>query len=189
MTHTAPRDNHAPQTLTAPPLAMITVTLADPIGYRQVDTGDGYRDEPITLASALLDRLEHRFAADFARWGKELLAERLSAHIDSVAADIVATAVDTPVRRTNTWGEPCGPETTVRDLIHSEVRSWLTTTSNGAGRRAETNLDTLLQRHVQRELGGEMLAAIAEGKATVLDSISAHASEVFTSVLRKAVKG
>jgi hypothetical protein len=187
MTDTIPVVTTAPD---IPTLATITVSLSDPIGVTRVPDGDDgtYYEQPVTLAVALLDRLEARLWRDCAVWGKEILTARLSEHIDSVAADIVAAAVDSPIRRTNRWGEPTGPETTVREAIQAEVRTWLTAQADKYGNKGTDNLNTLIQRHVQRELSGEMLQAIAAGKKTVLDEITTKAAELFRDALQKAVK-
>lgn len=187
MTNTIPLVTGPPD---IPTLATITVSLSDPIGVTHVPDGEdgNYCEQPVTLAVALLDRLEARLWRECAVWGKEILTARLSEHIDSVAADIVATAVDGPIHRTNKWGEPSGAETTVREAIQAEVRTWLTAKSDMYGRRDSDNLGALIQRHVHRELSGEMMQALAAGKKTVLDEITTKAAELFRDSLQKAIR-
>lgn len=172
-----------------PALATITVSLNDPIGmaYRTGEDGEA-EQQPITLACALLDRLEIRFVRMFATQANEMLQQRLSAHIDSVAADIVASAVDTPIRRTNEWGEPSGKETTVREAIEAQVKTWLTTRAKEYGGSTTDNLGTLIKREVENALAKDMRAAVDAGKAEVAEALKVRAAELFADTLRRVVQ-
>jgi hypothetical protein len=168
-----------------PPVATITVSLTDTIGTHYQPSTD--TDEPITLADALLDRLEHRIADDLAAWARSRLDTRLDDLIDTVAGDLIAATLDKPLRRTNSWGEPVGQETTVREHIQASITQWLTSRSVDYAGRGENNLDALIRRHVQAEMTGEMRAAITKGKNQILDTIRVQAAAVLTDALRKAI--
>lgn len=172
-----------------PALAQITISLSDPIGmaYRAGEDGEA-EQAPITLACALLDRLEIRFVRMFAAQASEMLNARLSTHIDSVAADLVAGAVDTPIRRTNEWGEPTGQETTVRAAIQQQVTTWLTTRSKDYGRGSDDNLGILIKREVEQALAKDMRAAVDAGKAEVAETLKVRAAELFAETLRRVVQ-
>lgn len=172
-----------------PALATITISLNDPIGmaYRPGEDGEA-EQAPITLACALLDRLEVRFARMFASQASEMLNNRLAAHVDSVAADLVASAVDTPIKRTNEWGEPTGKETTVREAIQQQVKTWLTTRAKDYGRGADDNLGILIKREVEQALAKDMRAAVDAGKAEVAEAIKVRAAELFADTLRRVVQ-
>jgi len=176
-----------PDAADVPALAQITISLSDPIGMAMHYDGDDAEQQPITLASALLDRLEIRFVRMFASQASELLNTRLAAHIDSVAADIVASAVDIPVRRTNEWGEPTGKETTVREAIQQQVTTWLTTRARDYGRGSDDNLGILIKREVEQALAKDMRAAVDAGKAEVLEALKVRAAELFADTLKRVV--
>lgn len=171
-----------------PALAQITISLSDPIGmaYRPGEDGEA-EQAPITLACALLDRLEIRFVRMFAAQASDMLNTRLSTHIDSVAADIVASAVDTPIRRTNEWGEPIGKETTVREAIEAQVTTWLTTRAKDYGRGSDDNLGTLIKREVEQALAKDMRGAVDAGKAEVAEALKVRAAELFAETLKRVV--
>jgi hypothetical protein len=173
----------------APALATITISLSDPIGmaYRTGDDGE-VEQQPITLACALLDRLEARYAQTFAPLVNRMLQDRLAVHIDSVAADLVANAVNTPIRRTNEWGEPTGKETTVRDAIQQQVTTWLTTRAKDYGRGSDDNLGILIKREVEQALAKDMRAAVDAGKAEVAEALKVRAAELFADTLRRVVQ-
>lgn len=97
--------------------------------------------------------------------------------IRELVTPIIAEAINGPVFKTNTYGEPMGGETTVRDLIAEEVKVALRSPSGATRSDARpTILGEIIRLEVDRALRDELSAAVKEAKAEVIKAVRDQAS-------------
>lgn len=177
-------DKTAPVVDTA--IATISIDLSTPFGTRYSSDSEDY--EPVTLGSELLDRLERRLFEGFAAEANKMLQAALAERIKDAAEQLVAEAIAKPVQQTNSWGEPTGKETTLRDAIHAEVQKWLTSSnSNSYDRNNKQNLAGLIEQAVHKVMANEMAEVIKGEKTKLIGVVREQGAKVLAETLRRAV--
>ena len=166
----------------------ITITLSLDTTVGRVYNGED-EDAPLSLGEALLDRLERRLVASFQAQANQMLSTALAQQVKAKAVELVEEAVNAPIRKTNSWGEATGVETSLRQMLHDEVQSLLTKQSQGYGSRdSKTFIQTLVGSQASVMLEKEFQVALNEGKEQVLAAVKNRAAEVISESLRRAVK-
>lgn len=167
-------------------IATISIDLSTPFGARYSSDSEEY--EPVTLGSELLDRLERRLADGFAAQANKMLQAALADRIKDTAEQLVAEAITRPIRQTNSWGEPTGKETTMREAIHAEVQKWLTSSnSNSYDRNNKQNLAGLIEQAVHKVMANEMAEVIKGEKAKLVTAVREQGAQVLADTLRRVV--
>lgn len=122
--------------------------------------------------------------------------------VNTIRDDIIAEqirpqveeALEASITRTNTYGEPTGKTTTLREVIVDEAKKWLTKTgddfsSSRGPRRGETNVQHLIRQEVDKALTTELRAAVQEAQGDVLETVKPKAAEVLTESIERLAQG
>ena len=173
----------------------VTVDLSELI------LGSGYEDEPRRLEDVVLDaaaalvvkRVVDTSEGDDAR--RELFRQVRAVRSEEIREAVkptIAEALSAAIQKTNTYGEPVGEPTTLRELILDEARDILTKArpnQDGYGRRRqESNVITeLIKAEVEKAFATELRAEIKDEADRVRALVRAQAAEVLTEAMRRAI--
>lgn len=163
------------------------IDLDTVIGEHRIydDESEEYRTEPMTLGAAISRQI-------FADLRKEKRYGEIQQQVTTIRQDeireqikpIVEAAIATPFGQTNTFGEPTGNPTTLRELIVKEVQEYL-------GKRDRYSEPTTVQKFIAAEvhkaLTAELLAAIADEKAKVVAAVRAKAAELIADAVKAGI--
>lgn len=160
----------------------IVLTLDTPVGY-------DYDDGPISLGDKVIERLVRTLTDKFEAQAQKQLHEALKSSIETKATELVEAAVNAPIRKTNTWGEPVGEPTSLRDMIDQKVKEFLGSRidSGYTGSHPRTFIQNMVGKQVEASMQKEFAAAIQQGKEELLKAVKGHAAEVISESLRRAV--
>lgn len=168
-----------------------TLDLSTVIGEKRVydHDCDEPHGEPMTLGDAVVRELAKRLWAsvgsDALSEVRQRAAQIRNEEIRARVAPIVQAAVDEPIQQTNSFGEPNGKPTTLRELIAAEARAQLGTRSDyGRGPRV---VDKLVADAVSAEIKKELAEAIKEEKAKVVAAVRAKAADLIAQAVREGV--
>lgn len=103
---------------------------------------------------------------------------------------LIEEALSAPIRRTNSFGEQAGEETTLRAIIAQQATDALkvSNTSNpNRFRDADTTLSKFIKEEVDRALKAELRKELDEAKAQVLARVQEAGGEVIADTLKRAV--
>jgi hypothetical protein len=154
--------------------------------------GDYVGTGPTTLEDVVLgmvaDKLAHRAARD-AESGYPSLRDRVKAIRDEAIRAKVEPAIEealtAPIRRTNTYGEPVGEETTLRDVIADQVTKQLKVTNARSG-FDDSTLTKFIREEVQKALKADLKKELDRAKAAVLSEVQSAGAEVIADTLKRA---
>lgn len=165
------------------------VDMASVVGTHRVhDPEDGYYQAPMTLGDAVAKEIAEDLKKDkdypgLARRVKEIRDEEIRALIRPT----IEAAIQAPIQKTNTYGEPTGQTTSLTELIVHEAQKYLTTPADQYNR----DRGTVLQKMVREEIGAafkrELAAVIADEKAKVVAAVQAQAAELIAEAVRQGV--
>lgn len=100
-------------------------------------------------------------------------------------APLVIEALTAPVRQTNSFGEPIGPETTLSSLIMAEAKKLLTHKSDNYGNRNETILQKLVADEVRAAFKTLITDEIKAARAEVASQIGSLVADAVAAGMRK----
>jgi hypothetical protein len=109
--------------------------------------------------------------------------------IRSKIEPVIEEALSAPIRRTNSFGESVGDETTLRTLIADQANAALkvsNTTNPNRFRDADTTLSKFIRDEIDRALKAELKTALDEAKAQVLARVQEAGGEVIAETLKRA---
>jgi hypothetical protein len=160
----------------------ITLNLQDLAAYRQISEDD-WDSSPITFTQAVVDRAAHMLVEQLAtddalRQARDKAVRMIAA---DYAADRVRAVLEQPVRSTNAYGEPTGPETSVTELIDKEIKKQLVRTDARHDRTSV--LEKVIRETVNARLEVDLRAAFDRARTEMLDA----AAEVGKKALQAAV--
>lgn len=157
--------------------------------------GAGY-DGALTLADLIVGAAVKRLTKDD-EYGEVVggLRKRVAQIRDEeirarVLAEIEATMA-APVSLTNSYGEPVGKATTIRELIVAEATKFFTekkSTDNYDRGPRLTGAERVIAELVKAELTKEMATAFAEEKAKVVAAVQAKAAEMLAEAVRAGLR-
>jgi hypothetical protein len=140
-----------------------------------------------TVADLLVQAVLQRLSAGGDVWSS--IATRVALvqgeEIREHVRPLIAEALTRPLRHTNNYGEPTGPETTLRELILAEVRDMLTRPVNEHGVR--TNLTVagqIIQQQVRDAFRKEVAAEVARAK----DRVAAEIGELVAVSVKEGLQ-
>lgn len=165
------------------------VDLTTPVGTRPEYDSDGdYSGEvPKTLADLVAEKLAARLTKDdqYPRL-RELVDRIRTEEIQAAIKPAIEAAIAKPIRKTNSWGESTGQETTLTELVVSEVRNVLEK-RDSYDRAAPTFVQKIIRDEVTRALSQELKEAIAAEKTKVVAAVRAQAAELIAESVRKGI--
>lgn len=143
--------------------------------------------EPVTLGDAVAARITAKLTAEehYGVLRNKVVAMR-DEEIRAQLAPIVATAIESNVQRTNTYGQAVGEPTTLTTLIIDEVKTYLSRT-DGYGDRATNVLQKTIREAVDKAIRTELAAVIADEKARVVTAVRAKAAELIAQAVKEGI--
>jgi hypothetical protein len=148
------------------------------------ESGDEYT-EPVTIEDVVIDGAVRQFVTGLDRDVRREVADQIRAIRAEVIREqltpIVIEALTGPITRTNSYGEAIGTQTTLRDLITTDVQSALKLTprSQRSGRSSYdmTPATKVMYEEVDRAVQKEIAGIIAQVKDETREAIKSAASE------------
>jgi hypothetical protein len=169
------------------------ITLDSPVGDRNVYS-DEYGEvagEQITLGEIVAHQIAKELLKDEAYDTlKSKVLKIRSEEIREQLKPIIVDAINGPIQRTNSFGDPIGAETSLRAMIVAEAKSMLTANSSRefGGREKGSLLQQTLRGEIAAALKAELSAVLQEEKEKMTIAFRGHASEILTEAMRKVVR-
>lgn len=114
---------------------------------------------------------------------RKITDEEIRNHV----AGLLKDALNSDLRRTNSYGEQQGEPTTLRTLIAEEAKSALTqVTDNYRGPR-ETVIGKLVREEVERSLKAELAVVIKEEREKVVAAVRVQAAQLIAEAVTAGV--
>lgn len=108
----------------------------------------------------------------------------LDEEIRTRVAPLVEEALTHPFRRTNSYGEPAGAETTLREQIVKTATDYLTKSSGDRYDRDKgTAVQQLIAAEVKKAVDAELKDALAKAKADVAAAVKGHAATMIQQTI------
>jgi len=149
-------------------------------------TLQGLGDAVVKLAASMLVKAAREEVLTAAR-------AEIDAQIKAKVGELVTEVFETPIRKTNTYGEPVGESIPMREHIVEVVRKYLAETVDRDGRtggygdnrqsRAQWLVSTSIAAVVDKEFKPQIDAAIASTKERLKQSVAALMTEKFSKAL------
>lgn len=174
------------------------------VAYCGTDPETGYDlTEPQTLESIVIDQAAKTVAAtidrdvrsDIAKEARSLVETAQREVVNELVTAKVTEAIDTPFRRSTSYGEPQGEPTTFRTIIAESVEKALTETvhnPNGRSSSYDSPRKTLIawavDEAVKAQVTKQVTAAVVDAKTDLLAAVKAEAANVLTDALAKAIR-
>lgn len=160
------------------------------VRFHGYDEDGEERVEPQTLEDIVLEQATRHVVAKI---GQEKLyqshRERIMAIRDEVIREKITSVIEDalagPLVKTNSYGEPTGQSTTLREVIMQEVGKALTVASrdNGFGNPPKTVVQEFIAKQVRAEVDKELRAALDAAKAEVVGAVRGQAAAVITQTI------
>lgn len=173
-------------TVTVDELTLDTV-VAKVFGYDEdgdlVTTG-----KERTVAHLVADQIAAKATADdrYPKLRDDVLKIRQE-EIRTAIRPAIEQAIARPIRKTNGWGEPTGPETTLSELIIAEVRSYLGEPVDKYNRDKGTLLSNTIRAEVKRAFAEEIADAVKQARDAVAKEIGDQVSTQIAEAVRKGI--
>lgn len=148
----------------------------DDEGYNQFTIGD-------SVAAQLLQCIVND--RDSYRSFREKVLEIRDEAIREAVTPLVAQEMARPLQRTNGYGNPAGPETTLTEIIVAEAKALMTRPAD-TGYRGDGR--TLLQKLVAEAVKAELTAIVSDAVAAVQAEFAAQAGTAVSEAVSKALK-
>lgn len=167
-------------------------------GETYVDAdGDYAGTGPTTLEDVVLGmaakELADRAVRDRTDGPYNTLKDRVQSIRDEVIREqiepLITDALSRPIKRTNSFGESVGEETTIRALIAEKAEDALkvsNTRNPNRFRDTDTTLTKFIADEVDRALKAELKKSLDEAKAQVLARVQEAGGEVIADTLKRA---
>jgi uncharacterized membrane-anchored protein YjiN (DUF445 family) len=113
--------------------------------------------------------------------------KQVSATIETQVGQIVTEALTTGFRKVNTWGEPTGEPTTLRESIAAEAQAWFSKPIGDSYSRgpAKTAVQKFIETEVDKQIKSELNAALTAAKAQVLERVKDQAAAVIADTITR----
>jgi hypothetical protein len=167
----------------------LTTVIGDEIAYYDPETGET-EHRPRTLGDLVAEKLADKIYSSLTYEARHEMTKRADrerlAIIKAKVEPIIEAAISGPIRLTNSFGEPTGPETTLNALIVDEAKKAI-----GGGRTDYGRGDTLAQRVIKEAVGAalakELSAAVAAEKEKVVAAVRAKAADLIADAVKQGV--
>lgn len=164
------------------------IDLSDYIESHRDDEGD--RVPAGTLGDVIARQLVEKFSrSDLYDGLRERVQKIRDEEIRAQLAPAIAEALANPIRRTNSWGETTGEETTLREVIVAEARKWLNSKKDdGYGRATNaTNIQVMIRKAVEDAFQAEIADAVKQAREAVVTQLGTDVGDQITAVVRTAL--
>lgn len=169
------------------------------VSVENIDLGDyidGHRDDEgdYIPGGTLADNIAHQLVEKFSRsdlydgFRKRVQTLR-DEEIRAQLTPVIAEAVAAPIKRTNTWGEKTGDDTTLREVIVDEARKWMDTKQEQryGDRSTTTNLQAMIRAAVEDAFKTEIADAVKAARDAVTTEFGSGIGERVSGIVREAL--
>ncbi|HEY0935894.1 MAG TPA: hypothetical protein VGD91_19410 [Trebonia sp.] len=152
--------------------------------------GDGDYVPAGTIGDEVVRQLVEKFSRSDSWKG---LAQRVHEirddEIRAQLAPVIAEALAKPIHRTNSYGEKAGEDTTLREVIVAEARTWLDTKQKDryGDRSSTTNLQAMIRAAVEDGFKTEIADAVKAAREAVTTEFGSSIGERVSGIVREAL--
>lgn len=169
------------------------------VSVENIDLGDyidGHRDDEgdYIPGGTLADNIAHQLVEKFSRSDlydgfRDRVQRIRDEEIRAQLAPAIAEALANPIRRTNSYGEQTGPDTTLREVIVDEARKWMDTRQEQryGDRSTTTNLQAMIRTAVEDAFKVELAEAVKEAREAIVTGLGTTVSEMVADTVRQAL--
>ena len=158
----------------------------------------GYYDEDgdfvggKTVAGAVIAKLVEQAAkGSYSDALKRRVQEIRDEAIRAAIEPVIAEALNKPLVKTNSYGEPTGQETTLRELVMEKTRKTLGISTEDGYRNGRyehsTTLERLVRAQVDAAIKEEIAEAVKAAKEAVPKQLGASIADTVAAVVRDAL--
>lgn len=147
------------------------VKLTDVVEQHYDEGGEGGR--PTTVLDLVVAEIVRQNRRELTSLVHEVRREL----VREALAPIVAEAIGAPVQKTNAYGEPDGPPTTLRELVLTKVREVLDAPADKYDRAKGTLLTSTVRTEVEGAFRKEVAVELADARASVRKRVVEIAAE------------
>jgi hypothetical protein len=147
-------------------------------------------DGPVTLADLVASQIH----AKLMQGGKAYdgIRERVNSIRDEEIREAVkpqiAEALSRPMRQSNLYGEPTGPETTLSALIATEARKLVTKPTDSYSRDNGTYLSQVIAAEVEKAFKAEIADAVKQARDAVTKELGGQIGSAITATVTEALR-
>lgn len=146
---------------------------------------DGDRVGGRTVADAVVAALVTQAAkGDYSDSLKTRVKDIRDEEIRDAIAPTLAEAIAKPLVKTNSYGEPVGKETTLRELILEEARKIWEQPVDRYSREKGTHLQAAIRKEVQAAFQEEIAEAVKVAREAVAKEIGGSIADTVTKAVR-----
>lgn len=158
----------------------------DSVNLTDVIEEYGERTLGDTIAAGLIQRIAN---SDHYQKLTGLVKDVRDQEIRAQLTPVIAEALAKPIKRTNTWGEPTGTDTTLREVIVDEARKWLNSKADDryGSNNSETNLQKMIRTEVRDAFANEIADAVKAAREAVTVQLGQDIGERISGVVREAL--
>ena len=154
---------------------------------------EGYEDNNVTIGDRVVEDIVSRLSSETDYWGgMRARVERIrDEEIREQVRPLIESALTEPFRKTTSYGEAVGPETTLRSLIVGEVKDYLgkpASSSSGRYGEGKTFIAGLVAAEVDKAFREEVAAAVKQVRESVAKEFGDSVSAKFADVAREALR-
>jgi hypothetical protein len=171
------------------------ITLDTVVSERYTQTGEeDYDAGPVTLAELVAEIIADRAIKEGLKDGYQSLVSRVADIRDQVIREkvepIVDDALTKPFRRTNTYGDPTGKETNLKEIIIDDVGKQLSTGAGVPHRSydSEPPLKKFIRNEIEGTLRKDLSEALNTERKKVITAVRAEGTKLFSEMLERGVR-
>lgn len=173
--------------LPPPGTALLTVSWDTVVGETCVSPGD-YDEpahyEPITIGAQVIEALTNRLLDEVRREVKLTVQQHLAEAIKDQVSGIVTETLTGEIRMTNHWGETTGKPTTLREMIATQAKEFITAKPKDRySHEKVSNFAELLKAEVTDAMTKELQQTILQARQQVAEAVKVRAGELLGGVI------
>lgn len=165
------------------PEVTLNTVVADIVSF--ADDGDEVCEGQATVADKVARLIADAVmrSPEYTRL-KNRVTEIRTEEIREQIRPIIAEALQSPIRKTNTWGDPVGEETTLKALIMTTAKQeW-----SAKDRYSSPWIQETIRTEIRKHIGAEVQKAAKETRDAALKALGDMAAAPVLDAVKKALK-
>lgn len=144
--------------------------------------------QDVTLGDEVAKRITARLTKDDEYPGlRKRFLDIRDEEIRKAIEPIVTEAISGEIHKTNTYGEPTGQTTTIRELIMAEAKAYVTKSADSYNRGGETVLQKWVREQIATAFAKELATVMAEEKAKVVAAVRTKAADLIAEAVKQGI--
>lgn len=144
------------------------------------------------ITAEVLSRAAVSLADQVSRDGRNVLIRRIETIADEEIRDMIKPMLEEAfgslLQPTDHFGHPKGEPRTLAEVIVEMAQKELKRPSDRHDSRSETVIQKIIRDEVQRQIGGELKQAVAQGREEVLAAVQAEAAKIIGETVARMAK-